>query len=154
MPLGIVLLVVWLVLLFRFPRVMLPASGVIAALGLLLALFVIGRQWMENRQVDQLQVQVSYAPDGCEFGRPLRVQIENHSGRSASNIRWQLHASRPGYNTNLLDTSTTDSTVRLNETLAPGAAWQGCYRVPPLRSGFRAPDLNYRADNLRADFSR
>ncbi len=154
MPLGIVLLLVWLVLLLRFPRIMLPASGVLAGLGLLLALFVIGRQWMDNRHVADLRVQVNYAPEACAFGRPLQVVMENQSNRVASNIRWRLHATQAGYSSNLLDLSTTDSTYRTERQLAPGESWQECYRVPPLRSGFRAPDLNYRADGLRADFSR
>lgn len=154
MPLGIVLLLVWLVLLVRFPRVMLPVSGVLAGLGLLLALFVVGRQWLDDRHTDQLLVQISYAPESCDFGRPLQVAIENQSGRTASNIHWRLHATQPGFNTNLLDLNTTDATFRLDQALEPGESWIRCYRVPPLRSGFRAPDLNYRAEGIRADFSR
>ena len=154
MPLGIVLLLVWLVLLVRFPRVMLPASGVLAGLGLLLALFVVGRQWLDDRHTDQLQVEIAYAPENCDFGRPLRVAIENRSERTASNVHWRLHATQPGFNTNLLDLNTTDATFRLDQALAPGETWVRCYRVPPLRSGFRAPDLNYRAEGLRADFTR
>ena len=36
--LGVAIFLVWLVLLLRFPRVMLPVSGVLAGLGLLLGL--------------------------------------------------------------------------------------------------------------------
>jgi hypothetical protein len=153
MPLGIVLLLVWLVLLVRFPRVMLPVSGVLAGLGLLLALFVFGRQWLEDRHTGQLAVQLSYAPEACDFGRPLRVTIENQSNRSASDIRWQLHATQAGFNTNLLDLSSTDATFRIDQQLAPGETLERCYAVPRLRSGFREPDLTYRAEALRADFN-
>ena len=65
MPLGIVLLVVWLFLLLRYPRVMLPASGVIVALALLLAAFVGIRQWQNDQHLEQLHISIAYQPEGC-----------------------------------------------------------------------------------------
>lgn len=152
MPLGIILLLVWLILLFRYPRIMLPASGVVLALALLLAAFVGIRQWQNTQHLEQLHIGIEYQPEACDFGKPLRVVIENRSGLIARDIRWQLHASQPGQQRNLLDTS-IGAEYRAGGPLEPGEQWQRCFSVPPLRSGYRAPDLRYRATNLDARFT-
>lgn len=152
MPLGIALLLIWLVLLLRFPRIMLPVSGVLIGLGLLLATGVGIKQWLDGRQVDKLDISIRYAPDTCEFGKPLSVRIANQGSRTANHISWRLQANQPGYNTNLLDVSMADAVYQTDQALPPGEQWQRCYSTPRLRSGYRAPDLEYRAERVRADF--
>lgn len=152
MVLGVALFLFWLVLLLRFPRIMLPISGAVAALALVVAAVMGVRHWHNANQVDQLHTSVAYQPDQCEFGSPLRVLIENRSDRTATEIRWQLTATQPDYNTNLLDISVADASYQSNQALPPGQQWQGCYRVPRLRSGVQAADLDYRLDRLSADF--
>lgn len=152
MPLGIILLLIWLILLVRFPRIMLPVSGVIVAITLLLAAGVGIWQWQHDKQVRQLEISVRYAPEQCDFGKPLQVSIHNASQRTASNISWQLRAVQPGYNTNLLDTNVADSSYQLGQPLPAAGQWQQCYSVPRLRSGYRAGDLQYHADRVRAEF--
>ena len=154
MPLGIVLLLVWLVMLVRFPRIMLPASGVIVVLALLLAAAVGIKQWRHEARVDQLEISVRYAPTDCDFGKPIQVSIVNGSGRTATAVSWQLHATQPGANTNLLDQGVTTGTYQLDHPLHADARWQQCYAVPPLRSGYRAADLQYQAQRVRAEFQR
>lgn len=152
MALGIVLLLAWLILLVRFPRPMVPASLVLVALALALGAIVATMQWLDGRRVNQLDIRISYAPQDCEFGKPLRVDITNGTSHSVSNISWRLLAAQPGYNSNLVDTSTAAATYRVDHLIAPNEQWTGCYQVPRLRSGYRAPDLDYRADHVRADF--
>ena len=152
MALGIVLLLAWLILLVRFPRPMVPASLIIVGLALLLGAIVAPMQWLDGRRVDQLDIRISYAPQACEFGKPLRVDIANRSSHSVSDISWRLLAVQPGYNSNLVDTSTSAASYRVDHLIAPDEQWTGCYRVPRLRTGYRAPDLDYRADHVRADF--
>lgn len=152
MALGIVLLLVWLILLLRFPRPMVPASLVIAALALLLGGIVVSMQWLDSRRVDQLDINITYAPESCEFGKPLRIDITNNTTHTVTNISWRLLAAQPGYNSNLVDTSTAASTYRIDQLIPPDGNWTGCYQVPRLRTGYRAPDLDYRADHVRADF--
>ncbi|WP_339844534.1 hypothetical protein [uncultured Halopseudomonas sp.] len=152
MPLGIVLLVAWLFLLLRYPRIMLPASGVLVALALVLAAFVGVRQWQNDQHLDQLHISIDYQPAGCEFGKPLRVRIDNQSGLIASNIEWQLHASQAGQQRNLLDTSVTGAEYRVGEPIEAGGQWQRCFSLPPLRSGYRPSDMRYRAADPSASF--
>ena len=152
MALGIALLLVWLILLVRFPRIMLPASGIIVVIALLLAAAAGIWQWRHGQQVSQLEISIEYAPEACDFGKPIQVSIHNTSGQAAHHVNWQLRATQPGYNTNLLDIGVTGSTYQLDQTLHPDEHWQGCYVVPPLRSGHRAADLQYHAERIRADF--
>ncbi|WOD11985.1 hypothetical protein RPW65_03695 [Pseudomonas sp. NyZ704] len=152
MALGIALFLIWVVLLLRFPRIMLPISGAVAALALLVAAALGLRHWYTGNLVDHLHTSVAFQPDDCAFGKPLRVLIENRSDRTATQIRWQLTATQPDYNTNLVDIGITDATYQTEQALPPGQQWQGCYRVPPLRSGAHAADLDYRLDRLDADF--
>lgn len=154
MPLGIALLVVWLILLVRFPRVMLPASGIIVVIALLLAAAAGVWQWRHERHVDQLDITVRYLPQACDFGKPLQVSIHNTSPRPVRQISWQLKALQPGFNTNLLDVGVSASTYQVSRALAADEQWQECHAVPPLRSGYRAADLQYHADRIRAEFQR
>lgn len=152
MPLGITLLLIWLILLVRFPRIMLPVSGVIVAITLLLAAGVGIWQWRHDQQVQQLEISVRHVPEQCDFGKPLQVSIHNTGQRTATHITWHLRAVQPGYNTNLLDTGVSDSIYQLSQPLPAAGQWQQCYSVPRLRSGYRASDLQYQAERVRAEF--
>lgn len=153
MPLlGIILSVVWLVLLVRFPRAMLPASLILVAIALLLGAVVGVWQWQHERQVSRLEISVEYRPEACDFGKPLQVSIDNTGSRTARWISWQLKAVQPGYNTNLLDIGVSGSTYRLDHLLHGGQRWQQCHAVPPLRSGYQPADLQFRAEHIRAEF--
>lgn len=152
MPLGIALLLIWLVLLLRFPRVMLPFSGVLVALALTLAAGVGVKQWLDSRQVKQLHISIQYLPAECDFGQPLRVLIDNRSEQTARDISWQLHATQPGYNSSVLDVSVTGARYHTDRPVSAGSQWQRCYAVPNLRQGYRAPDLLYRAEKVGAEF--
>lgn len=154
MALGIALLLVWLVLLVRFPRVMLPASGIIVVIALLLAAAAGTWQWWHERQLAELEISISHVPETCDFGKPLQVRIHNTSSHPVRHISWQLNAVQPGYNTNLLDIGVTASRYEVAQTLQPGEQWQTCYTVPRLRSGYRAGDLEYHAQRIRAEFQR
>ncbi|MEH6493890.1 hypothetical protein [Halopseudomonas sp.] len=151
--LGVAIFFIWLVLLLRFPRVMLPVSGVLAGLGLLLGLAVGFLQWQQAQRIDQLDFELTYQPQQCEFGKPLAVRIRNQSAYPVQQLHWQLVASQPGHETNLLDAGVVlafSSAPRL----APGEQRLLCYSVPRLRRGFREAELEYRVDAVSAEFIR
>ncbi len=152
MPYGIALFLIWLVLLLRFPRVMLPVSAVIAGLALLLGAIMGVLQWQQSQRIEQLAFELSYQPESCPFGQPLAVSIHNGGERSARNVSWQLWVNQPGYNSNLVDVASNDQRFTLASELAPGADTRVCYSLPRLRRGYRESELEYRADAVRADF--
>ena len=90
MPYGIALFLIWLVLLLRFPRVMLPVSAVVAGLALLLGAIMGVLQWQQSQRIDHLAFDLSYQPDSCPFGQPLAVRIHNGGELTARNISWLL----------------------------------------------------------------
>ena len=149
--LGAAIFLVWLVLLLRFPRVMLPVSGVVAGLGLLLGLVMGLLQWQQGQRLDQLAFDLSYQPQQCEFGKPLAVRISNQSSYAAEHIQWQLVASQPGQNTNLLDAGVAQEFTSAAR-LVSGEQQLLCYSVPRLRSGYREAELEYRVDAVSAEF--
>lgn len=154
MPYGIVLFLIWLVLLLRFPRVMLPVSGVLAAVGLLLGAVMGVLQWQQSQRIEQLSVNLQYQPADCPFGKPLAAVVHNHGEQTARNISWQLWAYQQGYNSNLLDVGSSGQRFTLPGELAAGAQTRACYSIPRLRSGYQEAELLYRADTLRADFRK
>lgn len=151
--LGVAIFFIWLILLLRFPRVMLPVSGVLAGLGLLLGLGVGVMQWQQVKRIEQLDFTLAYQPQQCEFGKPLAVRIRNQSEYSVQQIRWQLEASQPGYDTNLLDAGVALG-FSTAARLAPGEERLLCYSVPRLRRGYREAELEYRVEAVHADFIR
>ena len=152
MPLGIALFVFWLVMLLRFPRVMLPFSGILLALILLLAAAVGVQQWFNSRLIDQLEFSVLYQPEQCTFGKPLQISIANRTERTAKTVSWQLLANQPGHSANLLDVSVRSDEYQTDRTIQAGESWQGCFAVPSLRRGYRAAELRFSADRIQAEF--
>ena len=149
MPFGIVLLLVWLVLLVRFPRLMLPATGILIGIAVLLAAGVGINQWRHDQRVSQIEISIHYAPDSCDFGKPLQVHINNPTSRTISQLDWQISATQPGYNTNLVNTR---NVYQIDQPLQNKEQWQQCYALPPLRSGYRATDLAFHAEQVHANF--
>lgn len=153
MPLAIALLLVWLILTVKFPRVMLPATGVLVLIAGLLAGGAALWQWQERQRVEQIVFDIRFDPVACSLAQPIRVRIDNQTGRTARQIHWQLHAVQPGYSTNLVDASRDAATYRTERPLAAGEQFEQCLTVPRLRSGYRARDLQYRSDRVSADFN-
>jgi hypothetical protein len=152
MAFGIALLIVWLVLLVRFPRVMLRATAVLVVIAALIAAGAAFWQWQERQRTERIDFDIRHDALGCSLAQPIRVRLINQSGRDATQIRWELQAVQPGYSTNLVDTSSDAATYRTEQTLTAGEALEQCLPPPRLRSGYRARDLEYRAERIRVDF--
>ncbi|MCF5300247.1 multidrug transporter, partial [Pseudomonas syringae] len=77
MLIGILLILTWLILLLRYPAKALPVSLAAAvALGAVAAI-VIWQDSRETRQLERLDIRLSYDPQGCPADRPLQVSITN-----------------------------------------------------------------------------
>ncbi|UAW98915.1 hypothetical protein KEM63_02740 [Halopseudomonas nanhaiensis] len=152
MAFGVVLLIVWLILLIRFPRVMLRATGVLVIVAGVFAAGAAFWQWQQRQRVERIDFDIRYDAHSCNLAQPIRVRLINQSGRDAVQVHWELKAVQPGYSTNLVDTSSDAATYRTEKRLADGEAFEQCLPPPRLRSGYRARDLEYRADRIRVDF--
>ncbi|WP_339079877.1 multidrug transporter [Pseudomonas sp. TMP9] len=150
---GAILVLSWLVLLIRYPSKALPISlAALIGLGLVTS-YVLWQESREKRHLAHLELRLNYAPDTCPANRPLALHLNNTSDAVLMTLQWQVAAYRPGDSTNLAE--------RLYETprysgpgdLQPGAEWQTCLPLPPLRSGYRASTLEFRAEHLQGSFS-
>ncbi len=151
MLIGALLTFTWLVLLVRYPTRALPIS-LAALLGLgLVALGVIWQDSREQRRLDHLELSLALDAS-CPGDRPLRAQLRNGSDAVLHELRWQIGAYQPGDSINLADSRYDSPRYRAPHTLLPGSAWQECLPLPPLRPGYRAGSLEFRAERLRGRF--
>ncbi|WP_455230226.1 multidrug transporter [Geopseudomonas aromaticivorans] len=151
MLIGALLTFTWLVLLVRYPSRALAIS-LAALLGL--ALVAIAVLWQDNREQRRLgHLELSLALDArCPADQPLRARLRNGSDAVLHDLRWQVGAYQGGDSINLADSSYDSPRYRAPQTLLPGSAWAECLPLPPLRPGYRASSLEFRAERLRGRF--
>ncbi|MGH8381877.1 multidrug transporter [Pseudomonas sp.] len=153
MIIGALLILTWLVLLLRYPAKALPISlSAIFGLGLV-ALWVVWQDSRETRQLAHLDLRLSYAPDSCPADRPLRVQMKNGNDVPLQTLHWRVAAYAPGDSVNLSENTYSAPRYRGPGDLQPGAEWSDCLPLPPLRSGYRAQSLEFRAEHLQGSFA-
>ncbi|AGZ33641.1 multidrug transporter [Pseudomonas sp. SWI6] len=153
MLIGAALILTWLVLLLRYPAKALPISmAAVCGLGLV-ALWV---AWQDNRETSQLarlDLRLTYAPQECPADRALRVTMKNGNDVPLTELRWRVAAYAPGDTVNLAENTYNAPRYRGPGELQPGAQWQDCLPLPPLRSGYRPQTLEFRAEHLQGTFA-
>ncbi|MEN2393547.1 multidrug transporter [Pseudomonas halotolerans] len=153
MLIGVLLVITWLILLLRYPAKALPVS-LAAFVGLgLVAAWVLWEDSRETRQLDRLDLRVTYAPERCPADRPLLLNMTNGNDVPLTELRWRIAAYAPGDTINLADNQYTAPRYRGPGELQPGADWQDCLPLPPLRPGYRPHTLEFRAERLQGSFS-
>lgn len=142
----------WIALLVRYPKRTLAVALPLLALLLVIAARV---QWVETRTeslLAQLQMSIEYAPQDCPADLPLRVRIDNNSGRALDSLSWRIAAYRPGERTNLVEERYNSPAYSGDSPLAAGQHWEHCLPLPQLRSGYRASSLEFRIEQRKGRF--
>ena len=153
MLIGALLVLTWLVLLLRYPVKALPVS-LAALLGLaVLASWVIWQEQREEHRLARLELRLHYDPRRCPGDRPLSVELKNGSDVALSELRWRGAAYAPGDSVNLAENLYDSPRYRGPGELLPNDAWQDCLPLPPLRPGYRASTLEFRAERLQGRFT-
>lgn len=153
MLIGVLLVITWLILLLRYPAKALPVS-LAAFVGLgLVAAWVLWEENRETRHLARLDLRISYAPDQCPADRPLLLEMRNGNDVPLTELRWRIAAYAPGDTLNLADNLYSSPRYRGPGELQPGADWQDCLPIPPLRPGYRPQTLEFRAERLQGSFS-
>jgi len=150
---GVLLIIAWLLLLLRYPRKALPVS--LAALAGL-AIVAASVAWLDNREAEQLarlELRLVYDPAQCPADRPLQLTLLNGNDVPLTELAWRIAAYAPGDTVNLADNQYTAPRYRGPGELQAGASWQDCLPMPPLRTGYRAQNLEFRAERLQGSFS-
>lgn len=153
MLIGVLLVITWLILLLRYPAKALPVS-LAAFIGLgLVAAWVLWQESRETRQLERLELRISYAPQQCPADRPLSLTMKNNNDVPLIELRWRVAAYAPGDTINLADSPYDAPRYRGPGELQAGADWQDCLPLPPLRPGYRPQSLEFRAERLHGSFS-
>ncbi|WP_434602880.1 multidrug transporter [Pseudomonas sp. Z4-7] len=153
MLIGVLLVITWLILLLRYPAKALPVS-LAAFVGLgLVAAWVLWEENRETRQLARLDLSITFAPEQCPADRPLQLKMRNGNDVPLTELRWQIAAYAPGDTINLADNQYSSPRYRGPGELQPGADWQDCLPIPPLRPGYRPQTLEFRAERLQGSFS-
>lgn len=153
MIIGALLILIWLVLLLRYPAKALPIS-LAAVLGL--GLVALGVAWQDTRETSQLarlDLRLSYAPDQCPADRALRVQMKNGNDAPLTALAWRVGVYAPGDTVNLAESTYNAPRYRGPGDLQPGAEWSDCLPLPPIRAGYRPQTVEFRAEQLRGSFA-
>ena len=153
MLIGVLLIITWLVLLLRYPSKALPVS-LAAVAGL--AIVAASVAWLDHREAQQLarlELRMVYAPDQCPPDRPLSLTLRNSNDVPLLELGWRVAAYAPGDSVNLADNLYTAPRYRGPGELLAGGVWQDCLPLPPLRAGYRAQTLEFRAERLHGRFS-
>lgn len=152
MLIGALLTAIWLVLLLRYPSRAVPINLLaLLALGLV-ALGVIWQEQREEERLARLELQLAWDTN-CPPDRPIRARLQNGSDRPLTELTWRVAAYQTGNNIDLADDRYDSPEYRTLHSLLPGSEWSDCQPLPPLRSGYRASSLEYRAERLRGRFA-
>lgn len=153
MIIGALLILTWLVLLLRYPGKALPISlAAVCGLGLV----ALGVAWQDSREAAQLarlDIHLSYAPEQCPADRALLVRMKNGNKVPLTELRWRVAAYAPGDTVNLAENTYNAPRYRGPGELQAGSEWHDCLPLPPLRSGYRAQTLEFRAEHLQGTFA-
>lgn len=153
MLIGGLLIVTWIILLVRYPLRAVPISlGALLGLGAVAA-WVVWQEQREQHLLDQLELRMTYAPDSCPAAQPLRIILDNHSPEPMQSLRWEVAAYSPGSSLNLVTSNYDAPQYRGPGDLQPAQRWVSCAPLPPLRSGYRGGNLEFRAERLRGSFA-
>ncbi|MDV7210691.1 multidrug transporter [Azotobacter beijerinckii] len=153
MLIGALLFLTWLVLLLRYPDKALPVS-LAAVLGV--ALIATAVFWQEHDtewHLARLELRLHHAPVDCPADRPLAAQLHNGSDRPLLELRWRVAAYAPGDNVDLAEDRYDRPHYVAPGALPPGGDWHACLPLPPLRHGYRAQTVEFRAEGLDGRFA-
>ena len=95
----------WLVLLLRYPKRTLAIGLPIVLTLASIAGWLILDQHSNQRRLDRLDMQITYAPTECTVDAPLRVQLRNSTDQSLINLKWRIAAYRPDFSPLFKDAS-------------------------------------------------
>ncbi len=144
----------WLVLLLRYPKRTLAIGLPILLTLASIAGWLILDQRSNQRQLDRLDMQITYAPTECTADAPLRVQLRNSTAQSLINLKWRIAAYRPCEDINLVETLFTEARYSSISPLAPNAQWHTCLPLPSLRAGYRPSTVEFRIERRQGNFVR
>lgn len=102
----------------------------VVVVAVLLTAAVIYEEKRSQSVLDQIVMEVTYSPEQCPSGTPLRVTFNNNGTGELEKLLFSIHARIPGYSS--IVTPYTYRQYESEKIIAPGDNYSSCYPVPLL----------------------
>lgn len=139
-------------LLFRYPKQTIIIVCALLGVFISLAMVVALQQNKTEQALNKLLLTIEYQPAQCGKQTPLAVTLHNTSKHDLTQLSWTIAAYRPNSNLNVAQNIYPTPSYSAGHALAPNNQWTSCSEVPPLRTGYSAPSLVFKAENLNGKF--
>lgn len=139
-------------LLFRYPKQTIIILCVLLGVFISLATAVALQQNKTVQALNELLLTIDYQPEQCGKQTPLAVTLHNTHKHSLSQLSWSIAAYRPNSTLNVAQPVHPNPRYSAEQLLAPNAQWSTCLEVPPLRAGYSAASLVFKAENRNGKF--
>jgi hypothetical protein len=142
-----------LALFIFFTKKMFVLVGVLVIVGATFGAYLYYEEHMEDLAESAVSLTVKYSVDECSEEFPLRVFIGNTSERIVHSVEWDVTAFKPGFSTNLAESSYHGYSQ--DKILAPTEGWSICFSTPRLKNSVEdVSKLNYAIKNKRVVFTK
>lgn len=143
---GLVVLVVFIIVLVKFPKPTLITIGVLIVIGIISWYVGIEKPEKDRKLQESLvTVDIKFDSKECpDMFYPLRTRIVNKSKKTVEKVTWYLGAYEPGFSTDL---SGYNDSYKNDKILSPGEGWQVCYNLPgTIEPNHDFSKLQYKAE--------
>ena len=120
-------------LLLAFPRRMLWLLAALAGLAVVLGSLIAGYNYWSGyarqRDIDNLNMLVSWNPTACSVEYPLLVGLQNETGKELRAISFRIEGFRLGYSSSVTSWNNSYSSDKI---VPSGEGFALCWQHPPL----------------------
>ncbi len=144
---GLVILVVFLFLLFKYPKQILALAGLlVVSVFILWYVFITLPDQKRTERNNKVTLSIAYNATDCGLKFPLNVKIANGSDKTITKVTWSLVVNKPGFSTNLAGYGDDYSCDKI---LKPGETWITCYTLPSTLNSQNYPlaELEYKTSS-------
>jgi len=144
---GLVIFIVFLFLLFKYPKQILVICGLLVICVIILYyVFITLPNQERTERSNKVTLSIAYNTTNCGLQYPLNVIITNRSDKTVTKVTWWLVVNKPGFSTNLAGYSANYSCDKI---LKPGEAWSVCYMLPSTLNSqnYPLPQLEYKTSS-------
>ena len=144
---GLVIFVVFLFLLFKYPKQILALGGLlVVCVFILWYVFITLPEQKRTERSNKVTLSLAYNTTNCGLEYPLNVIIINRSDKTVKKVQWSLVVNKPGFSTNLAGYGDDYSCDKI---LKSGEAWSVCYRLPSTLNSqnYPLPQFEYKTSS-------
>ncbi len=125
----------------KLPR---RACAVIVLCSIGISVLTLYRHYETEYLLGRVEMAVRYDPATCSDAFPLRISIDNKSGRRVKEVKWSIAVLKPGYLINIAKVG-AGSDYQRDAIIKPGETTWTCSALPILQEPVENPShLTYK----------